>query len=210
MNKLVAFACLLFAFPLVHSLDGAEGDKTPSSPDGQWRYECVDGHWPEIQKTSTSKRALDLMADVRSVPHGDGEVVWAPDSKRFAFNYSPPHVPHSTYVTTAFYQLRGEEWVLLDSPIDEESTEKSFAALAKHLPKGVKPPRIWRADPNRLVFKVSNWTDADTAVLKVHAAGTSSGAGDSPSDFVFTLKFDPEGKCTITSAQKVAQKDVAD
>ncbi len=46
-----------------------------------------------------------------------------------------PHVRQSTYVTTVFYQLRGEEWILLHSPIDEESSEKSFAALAKH-PRG--------------------------------------------------------------------------
>jgi len=129
---------------------------------------------------------------------------------RFAFNYSPPHVPHSTYVTTAFYQLCGEEWVLLHSPIDEESPEKSFAALAKHLPKGVRPPRLWRADPTRLVFKVRHWTDADTAILYVYAAGTSSGGGDSPSAFLFTLKFDPEGKCTITSAQKIAKREIED
>ena len=142
MNTPVACACLLFALSLIHSQGRTDDDKNALSPDGQWRYACVDGHWPEIRKTSTAKRALDLMHNDRSVPHPDGrEVVWAPDSKRFAFNYSPPHVPHSTYVTSAFYQLRGAEWVLLHSPIDEESPEKSFAALAKHLPKGVRRSR---------------------------------------------------------------------
>ncbi len=211
MNKQVACAYLLSALLLIPSQVSAEGEKNPLSPDSRWRYECVEGHWPEIHQTSTAKRALDLMGDERSVPHADdAEVVWAPDSKRFAFNYSPPHVPHSTFVTTAFYQLRGEEWVLLHSPIDEESSEKSFAVLAKHLPKGVRPPRLWRSDPNRLVFKVRQWTDADSAILYVYTAGTSSGGGDSPSAFLFTLKFDLEGKCKITSAQKIAQKDIDD
>ena len=211
MNKPVAFACLLLALSLLPSHGSAEDEKNPLSPDGQWRYELVDGHWPEIHRTSTGKRALDLNGDERSVPHTEhAEVVWAPDSKRFAFNYGPPTVPHSTFVMTAFYQLRGEEWVLLQSPIDEESQKKSFAALSKHLPKGVRPPRLWRADPNRLVFKVRSWTDADAAILYVYTAGTSSGGGDSPSAFLFTLKFDREGKCKITSAQKIAQKEIED
>jgi hypothetical protein len=44
----------------------------------------------------------------------------------------------------------------------------------------------------------------------VYTAGTSSGGGDSPSAFLFTLKFDLEGKCMITSAQKIAKKDIED
>ncbi len=209
MNKPVAWACLLLALPLLPSSGSAAGEVNPVSPDGQWRYECVDGHWPEIQQTSTAKRVLDLNGDGRSVPHPDGkEVFWAPDSKRFAFNYSPPHVPHSTYVTTAFYQLRGEEWFLLRSPIDEDSVQKSFAALAKHLPRGVRPPRLWRADSYRLVFKVRSWTDDDTAILYVYTAGTSPGGGDSPTAFLFTLNFDLAGKCKITRAQKIAPQDL--
>ena len=181
------------------------------SPDKQWEYECVDGNWPEIHKTSTAKRVLDLMGDDRSVPHAhSAEVVWAPDSKRFAFNYGPPTAAHSTYETTAFYQLRGEEWVLSHSPINEESSEESFAELAKHLPKGVRPPHLWRFDANRVVFKVRNWTDADTAILYVYSAGTSNGASDSPTAFLFTLKFDAEEKSKIVNARQMPKKDIED
>jgi hypothetical protein len=207
LNKPLHCFYLLFAVTLIGSQGSAEDDDNSLSPDKQWRYECVEGHWPEIYKTSTAQRALDLMGDERSVPHPNGkEVVWAPDSKRFAFNYSPPHVPHSTYETTAFYQLRGEEWVLLHSPINEESSSESFAQLAKHLPKGVRPPRLWRPDPNQVVFKVRNWTDADTAILYVYSAGAS----DSPTAFLFTLKFDPEGKSKIVNAQQIPKKDIED
>ena len=209
MNKLLRCFYLLFAVTLINSHGVADDDDNSLSPDKQWRYECVEGHWPEIHKTSTAQRALDLMGDDRSVPHPNGkEVVWAPDSKRFAFNYSPPHVPHSTYETTAFYQLRGEEWVLLHSPINEESPSESFAELAKHLPKGVRPPRLWRSDPNRVVFKVRNWTDADSAILYVYSAGASNGASDAPTAFLFTLKFDAEGKSKIVNAQKAPGKEI--
>ncbi|HMJ05104.1 MAG TPA: hypothetical protein VK474_02500 [Chthoniobacterales bacterium] len=211
MNQAVAYAFLLLALPLLRSQGRTDDDQNALSPDGHWRYACVEGHWPEIHQTNTAQRALDLMGDARSVPHADdAEVVWAPDSKRFAFNYGPPTPPHSTYITTAFYELRGEKWILLHSPIDEESQEKTFAELAKHLPKGTRPPRLWRADPNRLIFKVREWTDADTAILYVYTAGTSSGGGDSPSAFLFTLKFEREGKCKITHAQKIARKEIED
>ncbi len=62
----------------------------------------------------------------------------------------------------------------------------------------------------RLVFKMRHWTDADTAILYVYTAVTSSGGGDSPSAFLFTLKFDLEGKCKITSAQKIAKREIED
>ncbi len=208
MNKPLRWFCLLFVLALINSHGIAEDDDHSLSPDKRWRYELADGHWPEIHKTSTAERVLDLMGDDRSVPHPDGkEIVWAPDSKRFAFNYGPPTAPHSTYVTTAFYQLRGEEWVLLHSAINEESSKESFAELAKHLPKGVQPPRLWRADPNRVVFKVRNWSDADTAILYVYSAGSSNGGGDSPAAFLFTLKFDPEGKSTIVHVEKAPMLD---
>jgi hypothetical protein len=66
----------------------------------------------------------------------------------------------------------------------------------------VSAARLWRADPNRLVFKVRHWTAADTATLHVpsHVAKL----------YVVTLKVDPEKKCKIISAQKIARKDLED
>ena len=47
-------------------------------------------------------------------------------------------------------------------------------------------------------FQVRHWADADTPILYLprHV----------PKLYVVTLKFDLEGKCKITSAQKVATK----
>jgi hypothetical protein len=57
---------------------------------------------------------------------------------------------------------------------------------------------------------VRNWTDADTAILYVYSAGASNGGSDSPTAFLFTLKFDPEGKSKIANAQKVPKMDIED
>ena len=51
-------------------------------------------------------------------------VVWAPDSKRFAFNYTINSL-RTDYETVAFYQLRGGKWAALHSPEDEKSKNRS-------------------------------------------------------------------------------------
>ena len=65
-------------------------------------------------------------------------VVWAPDSKRFAFIFREL-TPEAFYdVTIGLYQLRGDKWVRLRSPVDNQSDKKGqLAQLVKvHLPKG--------------------------------------------------------------------------
>src|SRR5437016_5212556 len=110
------------------------------SPDSQWEYKCVDYSYgscvPQIVKVNTAEAVLDLDQELQ-VPRGsEARVVWAPDSKRFAFNYSPPHAHHTTYQTVAFYQLRAEKWVDLPSPEDD------LVKLAKDLlPKRVHKSR---------------------------------------------------------------------
>ena len=68
---------------------------------------------------------------IRVAPAGlDAELLWAPDSKRFGFNYSPMHAHHMTFQSMAFYQLRGDKWVALGSPADETKGPQ-LARLAK-------------------------------------------------------------------------------
>jgi D-alanyl-D-alanine dipeptidase len=175
------------------------------SPDKQWEYKCVDGVWSEIQKAGTTEVVLDLSTDV-SVPWcHNAEVVWAPDSKRFAFNYTPPHAPHSTYETIALYQLRDEKWVALPSPVDETSERSQVAQLA-HLPKN-RDPRD--AELLRDVLKVRSWTDSNTAILYSHAIWVG-GSRDTKTAFLFTLKFDAQGKSKIVKTQKLPAKAIDD
>jgi hypothetical protein len=111
----------------------------------------------------------------------DAEVVWAPDSKRFAFNYSPPHRPHTSYETIALYQLRGDKWVALRSPVDETSERAQLAQLAgAHFPKSRYPRR---AELLRDILKVRNWTDANTAILYAYSVWVGSGSRDSRAAF---------------------------
>jgi sugar lactone lactonase YvrE len=176
------------------------------SPDKQWEYRCADSHWPEIVKAGTTQIVLDLSEHL-SVPHAtEAEVVWAPDSKRFAFNYSPPHAPHTSYETIALYQLRGDKWVALRSPVAETSELTQLAQLAKeHFPKSGYPRRV---EPLRDILKVRNWTDADTAILYAYSVSVGSGSRSSEASFLFTLKFDPEGSWKIVKTHQMSDKEV--
>src|SRR4029077_15321034 len=87
--------------------------KSTISPDKQWEYQWPDGEKPVILKAGTTQTVLDL-SENEAVPFqwaSEAKVVWAPDSKRFAFNYRAG----SRYNTTALYQLRGDKWMALRS-----------------------------------------------------------------------------------------------
>jgi hypothetical protein len=201
-----AILCLIaLLFCVAARAEEPSRDTLNPSPDKQWVYRCRDGS-ASILKTATNAMALGLSTEL-SVPHGeDAKVIWAPDSKRFAFNYSPPHAPHSTYITTVFYELRENKWVLSTSPVDD-SSEDSFARLAKYLPKGTRKPRLWSGDPTRVVLKVRKWADADTAIVFVRAWERDRPSDSEPA-FFFTLKFEAEGKCKIVESKRVPNKDV--
>jgi hypothetical protein len=176
------------------------------SPDKQWEYRCADGNWPEIVKAGTTQVVLDLSKDL-DVPHAnDAEIVWAPDSKRFAFNYSPPHASHTSYETIAFYELRGDKWVALPSPVDETSERAQLVQLAgEHLAKSAYPRG---AQPVGDILKVRKWTDANTAILYAHAAWEGSGSRSKEATLLFTLKFDAKGNSKIVTTQRLPDKDV--
>jgi hypothetical protein len=140
------------------------------------------------------------LADARNSAT-DATVVWAPDSKRFAFNYSPPHAAHTTYKTMALYQLHGDKWVALPLPLDQTSHRSQLAQLAKqHLPKS-------EPDPDTLV--VRSWTDANTAILYAYSAW-ESGSRILKASFLFTLKLDAEGNSKIVKARQMSEKEVKD
>ncbi|MEY2563143.1 MAG: hypothetical protein QOH88_1336 [Verrucomicrobiota bacterium] len=178
------------------------------SPDKQWEYRCAEGQWPEIVKAGTNERVLNLLED-QSAPHaGDAEVLWAPDSKRFAFNYSPPHRPHSSYDTIALYQLRGDKWVKSHLPVDKASERAQLVQLAgAHFPKNAVPRG---AEPIRDILKVRGWIDASSATLYAYSRWEGGGSHDTKAAFVFTLKFDAEGNSKIVKTERVPDKEIED
>ena len=175
------------------------------SPDKEWEYHY--GAGPIIVKAGTSQTVLDLSEEM--VEAGNVNIVWAPDSKRFAFNYSQT-CKHCTNDTIAFYQLRDDKWVALRSLVDERSERGQLAQLAKdHLPKSAHERRIWRSQPTHDLLKVREWIDANTAILYAYSQWFGGGdQGNSKANFLFTLKFDTEGDWKIVKAHQMSDKEV--
>src|SRR6266699_2482143 len=187
-NLFVSGSGLIFKFTPDGTRSTLVSDQV--SPDKQWEYHSD----ARIVKAGTSQAVLDLS---KSEPE-NAKIVWAPDSKRFAFNYGQT-CKHCTYDTIAFYQLRDDKWVALRSLVDEKSERGQLAQLAKeHLPKSAHERRIWRSQPTRDLLKVREWIDANTAILYAYSQWfMGDDQGHLEANFLFTLKFDADGNWKI-------------
>src|SRR6266571_2305883 len=180
------------------------------SPDNQWEYKCdeygLDQCAPEIVKPGTTDVVVDLDQDleVYNPEANQTEVIWAPDSKRFACNYAPVHAHHTRVEFVAFYQLRDGEWAALHSPSDIKTEDLQLGQLGKgHLPKDFNPRHC---APDNDVLKVRKWTDANTAILYAPCYGRT--LGELEAGFVFTLKFDDAGKWKIVKTHEMSKKEL--
>lgn len=181
------------------------------SPDKKWEYKCqpygtYDQCAPVIVKAGTGDEVLDL--DEELSVHGpdvrETEVIWAPDSKRFACNYSPAHAHHTTYVEVAIYQLQGDKWVRLEALADEGSSRLQLAQLGKgRLPKDFNPAHYSK---NHDVLKVRSWPDRSHAI--VYAPCYGRGDEEKKTGFVFTLKFDDAGKWKVVETHRMSKKEL--
>jgi uncharacterized protein YecT (DUF1311 family) len=184
------------------------------SPDKKWEYE-PDESAPKIVKASTNEVALDLSDQ----PAGNGfsfaRVIWAPDSKRLAFNYGQGRT-HAT----SLYQLRGDEWKALKLPDDEDKIfQRADNIVAGQLKrKGLSKERLSKKDMYlRLIWwtvKLDRWVDSNTAILyaslrqvaaqRDNPGEMSDGFG---TDLLFTLKFDEAGNWKIIKTHEMSEKE---
>jgi hypothetical protein len=158
--------------------------------------------------------ALDLSDQSGGNGFGSATVIWAPDSKRFAFNYGQGR-SHST----SLYQLRGDEWEALKSPDDEVSdiTDKLIATQLKR--SGLSEKKLSKEKKYlRLISwtpKVTNWVDPNIAILYASLRQVIA-LRDEPgemfdgfgADVLFTLKFDHAGNWKITKTHEMSEKEV--
>ena len=174
------------------------------SPDTQWEYQySADGANPRIAKAGTTETVLDLPKEVPSQWAKQAKIVWAPDSKRFALNYKAD----DSSSLTALYQLRGEKWVALRSPITNQTTElverAPSAELRKmHLPKNAHPRR------DSITWEVTQWTDANIAILYAYSSWSVGDISDLETHFLFTLKFDAKGNWKIVKTHQMADAEI--
>jgi hypothetical protein len=190
-------------------------DLSSVSPDKKWEYQ-PDESAPKIVKAGTNEVALDLSDQ----PAGNGfsfaTVVWAPDSKRFAFNYGQGRT-HAT----SLYQLRNEKWVALHSPSEDNEIEKRANDIVANELKaqGLSERKLSKQGKYlRLIWwtvSVDRWVDSNTAnayasLRQVAARRDAPGEMDDGygTDLLFTLRFDSAGKWKIVKTHQMSEKEV--
>jgi hypothetical protein len=191
------------------------------SPDKQWEYKDTNGGGPEIVKAGTSEVALDLSDALPSDKNGatatqEAEPVWAPDSKRVAFNYIVPESHSNGFGTTVLFELRNDKWVFLRLPLDSKGVREApepgpqdnrnqLANFARrYLPKRSYSHALAKAPMTGDFLKVIRWTNPDTAVFWAFANDVKAGA-------LFELKVDEEGNWKLVKTKvlfgKAAEKE---
>jgi len=172
-------------------------DVSSISPDKKWEF--VGGEQPRILEAGTHQVVLDLLED-----RGRGGLDWAPDSKRFGFNYHASGSRGYIFRSVAFYELRDDKWVALHSPADDVSEGSQLVQPLKgHLPKKFNPRDC---APDRDVLDFREWTDSSTAILYAPCYGRKS--GKLKAAFLFTLKFDEAGNWKIVKTHQLSDKEI--
>jgi hypothetical protein len=189
----------------------------PTSPDKQWEYRYSDGV-PKIVKSGTNEVALDLSDAVpsqrNSINTDDKETkpVWAPDSKRVAFNYFAHEHRSNGFGSTVLFELRNDKWVFLRSPLDSKDVQTApeagpgdddrdqLAKLVKrYLPKKSYSSAFLQSPATGDFFKVVKWTSPDTAIFWAFSSDTNKGA-------LVELKLDGQGNWKLVKSNVLSGK----
>ncbi len=186
------------------------------SPDKQWEYQYSDGVPPRIVKAGTTEVVLDLSDALPGKSlntNKEAEPVWAPDSKRVAFNYVAHEHRSNGFGTTVLFELRNHKWVFLRSPLDSkdvqaapepgpgEDNRDQLAKLAKkYLPKKSYNRAILASPSTGDFLQVVRWIDPDTAVFWAFSSDAGKGA-------LFDLKVDSGGNWKLMKAKVLSGKE---
>jgi hypothetical protein len=177
------------------------------SPDKKWEYSG--GDTAKLVKAGTNEVALTFSEECDLgglVEHS--ELLWAPDSKRFAFYSCGAGKEHLTLV----YQLRDDRWVALERPRDELFQLAGNIIQAQAKRKGLPKKTFlhmqwWTVKPER-------WLDSSTLVVYASMAevvhrydGEYVGSGFG-TDLLLTLKFDTAGNWKIVKTHRMSGKEV--
>jgi hypothetical protein len=177
------------------------------SPDKKWEYSG--GDTAKLVKAGTNEVALTFSEECDLGGLGEhSELLWAPDSKRFAFYSCGAGKEHLTLV----YQLRDDRWAALERPRDELFQLAGDIIQAQAKRKGLPKKTFlhmqwWTVKPER-------WLDSSTLVVYASMAEVvhrNDGEYVDPgfgTDLLLTLKFDTAGNWKIVKTHRMSEKEV--
>ena len=215
-SRLIAWvlaAVLSLVAASVFAQEQAKPQARSVSPDGKWELRAGAREQDDfvIAKVGSNKTSVvlseeeyaDGLAEHLGRKPGYANMVWAPDSKRFAFNLQPG----KGYQTAQFYQLDKDTWRKLDALESNAATTAPLDRSMARQKKKLKLP-LW---PFLTSWQVRKWIDPRTALLYAHRAETfeiSDETNEVTASFFFTLKFDPVGKWEVIRTCEVPAKGV--
>jgi hypothetical protein len=200
----------------------AQGQAKPQarsvSPDGKWEFRAGAAGEQEdfvIAKAGSDETSVvlseeeyaDGLAEALGRAPSYANILWAPDSRRFAFNLQQG----KAYQTTQFYGFDGDTWRKLDSP---EANAATFASLDRSMARQKKKLKLPPEDggwPIMTSWQVRKWIDSNTALIYAHSQKNFEIKDETESvraSFFFTLKFDPVGKWEIVRTREVPPRGV--
>jgi hypothetical protein len=187
------------------------------SPDKRWEYQNSEGTGPRIVKAGTAETVLDLSAALPSGRTGltvnrEAEPVWAPDSKRVAFNYVVHEHRSNGFGTVVLFELRNDKWVFLRSPLDsaevtaapepgpgDDNRDQLAKFAKKYLRKNSYKAALLEPPASGDFLRVVRWSNPDTAVFWAFANDTTMGA-------LAELKVDGKGNWKLVTAKVLSGK----
>src|SRR4029453_9856568 len=116
---------------------------TSISPDKKWEYRVEDDDSAVLVRSGREKPVIKLSdpEDVGSLKAKTGKLIWAPDSRRFAFNYQAG----GKYYSCDIYELAGTKWKKLPDLQKKAAAVRKLMARAKQ--KQLKEAGAERANP---------------------------------------------------------------
>src|SRR5207244_12795230 len=162
-----AVACVRVASDSAEEQDKSQPRSV--SPDGEWEFRAAAAGEQDdfvIAKAGSDEAYLvlseeeyaDGLAEALGRAPSYANIVWGPDSKRFAFNLQSG----KAYQTVQFYQFDGNTWRKLDSL---ESNAATTAPLDPAMARQEKKLKLRAAWPFLTSWQVRKWIDSSTALL---------------------------------------------
>jgi hypothetical protein len=181
---------------------------TPISPDKKWEYRVEDDDSAVLVRAGSDKPVVRLSSfdSDGSLKGKTGKLVWAPDSRRFAFNYQAG----GKYYSCDIYVLAGTKWKKLPG------LEKKAAAVRKLMTRAeqtkLKGAGAESANPIEEVWRVRRWIDNDTFEALAYSEGGvaikgSREAASLITGVLFTVKCNNRGSWNITGTRELNEED---
>jgi hypothetical protein len=203
------FATLAACFLASVAVGEENDDPSSLSPDKKWAYRLVEEE-PAIVRVETGEVVLKLAEEGGVAAAKSGDVLWAADSRRIAFNYRAG----TRYATCAVYEFAGEKWKVL--PELETKATKVAEMIARSEQRQRKRQGATKSAYRRRIddtWAVRRWTDADTFEASASSTATvvvkeGDDLGSLDTTVLFTVKCDNRGGWRIIQLHEASTAEL--